>query len=639
MARNASNASRATAVRLERLRIRNFKCFVDAEFSLAEATVIAGANNSGKTTVVEAIRLLFGANDRFGRPMTFEAARARAARPSRTDTLAAVMADVATAPPVLIRAEFGDLSEDEAARWMPILIEGRLVVGVSISYGDTGPTTRAVMTDDAIEFFAIAAKLARGEARPSDAEVPALVDDWRRWMTENLEPLGVDGEWWLGWDFLEEWIYQEAWPEPYPEPGDGFRVPQDHSLAYIGGPEVGSVTALDVLRPVLMEQAVMEMLRGVERNRTRDEPMDEYLDAAKTAAEQVSTVYSRAIPRFVPDFQSARIEPGTEVPNWAQIVGRLLDTGSVRLVSEAGQAVDIEEMGAGARRASAMAALEVYRDPELWPPHRWALLIVEEPEVGLHPGAQRRVAQALAALPTYGVQTVVVSHSPVFLNGVKPEQVRIARRATNDAGDPSHVVVDSVGLREIAAELGVTPADALLADRFLIVEGEIDVRLIEVWAERLDMPLAEGVRIVDAKGHGHEPVVTRLAALAYEGAQFWALVDGGPPTAPTGRKLAGLDVPRLRVITLDEEEIEAYLPPAAIARWMNGQGAEVLPAAIEQRLAAGGKAKDALGTMIREFLGRNYRGVEDAPAIARAMTEAEVPAEFRDLIREISEVE
>jgi len=36
-------------MRLERLRIRNFKCFVDAQFSLDEGTVIAGANNFGKT--------------------------------------------------------------------------------------------------------------------------------------------------------------------------------------------------------------------------------------------------------------------------------------------------------------------------------------------------------------------------------------------------------------------------------------------------------------------------------------------------------------------------------------------------------------------------------------------------------------
>ncbi|MGW3469471.1 AAA family ATPase [Saccharopolyspora sp. NPDC000995] len=39
------------------LRIRNFKCFLDAEFDLRPLTMLTGLNGSGKSTVVQALLL------------------------------------------------------------------------------------------------------------------------------------------------------------------------------------------------------------------------------------------------------------------------------------------------------------------------------------------------------------------------------------------------------------------------------------------------------------------------------------------------------------------------------------------------------------------------------------------------------
>ena len=42
------------------------------------------------------------------------------------------------------------------------------------------------------------------------------------------------------------------------------------------------------------------------------------------------------------------------------------------------------------------------------------MLLVEEPEVGLHPAAQREVVRALRDWATHGLQLVLVTHSPAF---------------------------------------------------------------------------------------------------------------------------------------------------------------------------------------------------------------------------------
>ena len=43
---------------LTKLRLQNFKCFNDHELSFRPTTIIVGKNNAGKSTIVEALRLV-----------------------------------------------------------------------------------------------------------------------------------------------------------------------------------------------------------------------------------------------------------------------------------------------------------------------------------------------------------------------------------------------------------------------------------------------------------------------------------------------------------------------------------------------------------------------------------------------------
>jgi AAA ATPase domain len=52
---------------LERMRLRNFRGFEDHAVPFRDSTVIVGANNAGKSTLVEALRLVGLVTDRFRR--------------------------------------------------------------------------------------------------------------------------------------------------------------------------------------------------------------------------------------------------------------------------------------------------------------------------------------------------------------------------------------------------------------------------------------------------------------------------------------------------------------------------------------------------------------------------------------------
>lgn len=56
-------------MQLASLSIRNFRGIREADLALNEHNVFIGANNSGKTTVIEALALLFG-RDRMVRSLT-----------------------------------------------------------------------------------------------------------------------------------------------------------------------------------------------------------------------------------------------------------------------------------------------------------------------------------------------------------------------------------------------------------------------------------------------------------------------------------------------------------------------------------------------------------------------------------------
>ena len=118
----------------------------------------------------------------------------------------------------------------------------------------------------------------------------------------------------------------------------------------------------------------------------------------------------------------------------------------------------VQSMGAGGGRASQIALLELYLDPDLWPPEDPLTILLEEPELGLHPRAQRRMANALKRLRgRSGIQVVATTHSPILIDAAGLDGVRVVR-----AVEGPDAIVRPSELSEIRDALGPHPSDALL---------------------------------------------------------------------------------------------------------------------------------------------------------------------------------
>ena len=107
---------------------------------------------------------------------------------------------------------------------------------------------------------------------------------------------------------------------------------------------------------------------------------------------------------------------------------------------------------------------------------------IDEPEMYLHPQAQRHFHEILLDLvETGGTQVVYSTHSPVFADATHYASLRLMRRkpgkssAVTYVGDPKRQALDTEkNAIKLLTEYDTARSEALFADAVLLVEGKAD---------------------------------------------------------------------------------------------------------------------------------------------------------------------
>lgn len=603
-------------MRLTRLELRNYRVFDDLDLELDEMTVLVGANDTGKSSVLEAIRWLL---DR-----TFADPGWPSVRPSDAKREDAVITSII--------GHLSDFSGDELQHLGPLAPDGILRLGKSSSE----PGLSVVVEPDQVE--AVMAGLDEDLLR----EIGVVGDNEPMVTSEILGFLGVanlDGKVWLDasiWEFgvksgyaLLDWL-----------DSGGLAV------VGLGGSSDTRWDPHAVIGP-LVRRALERGLAATASRGGHEEPDDHSDDGPLVEAKgvvastlaAVSDAHSRHLPSGGP-FGAVRWHSSIGPAIIADAVLRHLDAEAFRRADQRHPVTSIDGLGPGARRSLALSALWLYRDAELWPPPRlWrepslALLLVEEPETGLHPAAQRDVAEVLRDWPTFGLQMIVVTHSPTFVNASPISGLRLARR---DERNGSANVVLPVGLSEIRDALGVQPADILLARTFLVVEGESDRGILVMWARQLGIDLeASGVQVVPSGGYSAVERVARFLTLAYEGARFVVALDNGSDSAKARMEIDQRFGSAVETVLLSRTDIEGFFASRAITAWLTTRATETVPPSlgddVVEALATKPNNLVVLRKLARDYLHRDYDKLRDGLVIASLTDEQDVSAEIVDLL-------
>jgi len=210
-----------------------------------------------------------------------------------------------------------------------------------------------------------------------------------------------------------------------------------------------------------------------------------------------------------------------------------------------GRRTNLVDVGTGVQQILLAAVIGCTAD-------RHSLVLLEEPELHLHPGAQRKLLSHLQRW-SENVCLLASTHSTIFLDAVA-EAGDVWSVERKDGDTTLHNA--STTMPDVLENLGVRPADVLGADGLLIVEGPSDRAIMECWmpdlrARNISVQVAgggDGARQADNLADWFSGLDTLVRPVVF-------LRDRD--------ELGQHDVDKLqetgRVVVLDRREIENFL--------------------------------------------------------------------------------
>jgi predicted ATPase len=156
-------------------------------------------------------------------------------------------------------------------------------------------------------------------------------------------------------------------------------------------------------------------------------------------------------------------------------------------------AIPLNECGSGV--AQVLAILYVVINSEF--PQ---VIIVDEPQSFLHPGAVRKLIEILKRYPQH--QYIFATHSPTVITATEPTTVTIVRSTPQGTKLEAINPNDSEDLRTYLSEIGARLSDVFGADNVLWVEGETEEECFPMILKAITKKSLMGTAIVGVKQTG-----------------------------------------------------------------------------------------------------------------------------------------
>lgn len=198
------------------------------------------------------------------------------------------------------------------------------------------------------------------------------------------------------------------------------------------------------------------------------------------------------------------------------------------ILIEDGEHRNPSEAGSGMRNLIVMALFRAYAKAFRGD----AIIAMEEPEIYLHPHAQRSLAALFEELAAQGAQILYSTHSAAFIDVARADRVIFVKRCKDEEEEVCtqvrNVSADAL-LRDrkrlypgipITVEsmqeryrniCGPEHAEAFFARAVLIVEGPTETAALPIYAKHLDVDFdALGISVVSAGGKGNADQLFQL---------------------------------------------------------------------------------------------------------------------------------
>lgn len=216
-------------------------------------------------------------------------------------------------------------------------------------------------------------------------------------------------------------------------------------------------------------------------------------------------------------------------------VKEFFKAGSLNVTDvETGDRRTFDQLGSGSQRAIQMALIRHLADLKIGekPTAARRLLLIDEPELYLHPQGVKRLRQALAALSQKGFQVIYATHSPLMLSRENAADAVIIRKdkalGTLARLPLRHAVAstldDAQAQSRTLFELG-NLAEIYFCDLVVLCEGKTEKRLLPLLYERLRGRHPELDQVAFVAVGACSDIPKALAVLAAMGIQACGIAD------------------------------------------------------------------------------------------------------------------
>lgn len=316
------------------------------------------------------------------------------------------------------------------------------------------------------------------------------------------------------------------------------------------------------------------------------------------------------------------------------------DRAAVRVEIEVGDTrLQLLAMGDGVARVLSMVT-------SLWVAPEQAVVLLEEPEMGLHPALQRQaLAELLRVSEARSQQLIVLTHSLIWAQPRGQGSVFVVSSGGEVMNVTSITVArDSVGA--LASDLGFT-------DKVFFVEGETEERILPYLFGELGHDIDKlGIEVRNVGGIGIKPSqlkaeigFAKQLSLSFRVALDWIDRPEGQVASDVARDL-GMDEQDLTLWHKEDGtpgEIEDVFPMSILASCLAAQtGSD--PAEIEEALRGlvserGKKTSDAIGRIYYERTQQSIsKPMFGMMAAEESVAAGQIPDQIRIALERITEL-
>ncbi len=178
-------------------------------------------------------------------------------------------------------------------------------------------------------------------------------------------------------------------------------------------------------------------------------------------------------------------------------------------VKEGDFTVSATELGEGMQNALVLSILQAFEERR----KQGAMLLIEEPEMFLHPQMQRSLYKTIREIGRAN-QVIYTTHSPRFVTIPEYHEVILVRKGNDGTYvRRSDLPTDERRREKLIKELDPERNELFFATRLLLVEGDTEKLALPEYAKRLNLDLdREGATIVEVGGKRNLLEFARIAA-------------------------------------------------------------------------------------------------------------------------------